>query len=235
MLLRRVAFASRAAEGETRVKGTSWLMTAALAIALALAGCGDASDQLNSEDAGKRLEAIHHLAGQGDAASVARLGQATEHEDPWTAREAVWALARAPHPSASEAIHRVLKTDKRAEVRQMAVLALGRRCENNSRQVLREVARTDPDGAVRAEAAAAVGMVGTLDDVALLADVAATDADPTVQSRAVAAAGALLGITFHYDTKAPEAERRKMLETIRSIAPTMAQRLREAMAQEGTP
>ncbi|MGB2613363.1 MAG: HEAT repeat domain-containing protein [Phycisphaerae bacterium] len=175
------------------------------------------------------------IAGQGGTASVASLEKATEHEDPWTAREAAWALARVPHPSASEALHRVLKTDKRAEVRQIAALALGRRCENNSRQVLREVARTDPDGEVRAEAVAAVGMVGTLEDVALLAEVAATDADPIVQSRAVAAAGALLGITFHYDTKASEAERRKMLETIRSIAPTMAQRLREAMAQEGTP
>ena len=202
------------------------------AAAILIAGCSNPSDQLDSQDAAKRFEAIHYLGGHGDAASVARLGQATEHKDPRTAREAVWALGRAADASASEALHRVLKTDKRAEVRQVAVMALRRRLESDSRQVLRDVARTDPDGAVRAEAAAAVGAVGTLDDVPFLADLAAADPSVPVQSRAVGAIETLTGYRFPYDSRASEEQRRAALERLKEDACRIAAFQRRFAQQE---
>ena len=196
-------------------------------LGLAASGCSDPGGRLNSTDANERFEAIRDLEQQGSEEAVARLAKAATHEDTGTAIEAIWALSRVNSKRAARDLSKVATSERRAQVRQVAMMALARRNEPVSRETAVRVLQSDSDPSVRGEAAAALGRVGTLDDVKLLAETAATDGSAVVEGRSVAAVERLLHVRFRYDPGASADERREVLERVRRLAPEIAEKCKQ--------
>lgn len=191
-------------------------------------GCSDPSEQLDSPDALKRLEAIRALEKRGDSAAAEGLAKAAGHEDAMTARAAVLALSAIDHPSAQAALKEVVAGDPRGSVRALAVFALARARDPAARkeaaEVMRRVVRGDQAAMVRAEAAGALGKVGSVEDVDLLVEVTGMDRSKMVISRAAGAVDRLLGVKFRYDPTAPREKREERLRVIREVAPAIARK-----------
>ena len=216
-----------------------WLVAAVGAVAIWAGGCSDTDSKLSSEDPTDRMEALRRLAASNSDKAVAKIVEATEHADPGTAREAVWALARSGRARAQEALAEVAGGAKRPKVREAAVMALGEQHTPASVEALRKVLRSERDGHVRAEAAAALGKVGDLDDVALLVDVASSADSVGVESAAVGSIQRLLTVDFQYQASDPVEKRRETLDRIRQQAPGFVafmkrvRATRERLAAEG--
>ena len=192
-------------------------------------GCSDPSEQLDSPDALKRIEAIRALGKQGGSAAAEGLAKAAGHEDAMTARAAVLALSSINHPSARAALKEVVASDPRGSVRALGVMALARAARDaaarkEAAEVMRRVVRGDQAEMVRAEAAGALGKVGSVEDVDLLVEVTGMDRSKMVISRAAGAVDRLLGVKFRYDPSAPRKKREERLRVIREVAPAIARK-----------
>ncbi len=192
-------------------------------------GCSDPSEQLDSPDALKRLEAIRALEKQGGSAAAEGLAKAAGHEDAMTARAAVLALSAINHPSALASLKEVVASDPRGSVRALGVVALARAARDaaarkEAAEVMRRVVRGDQAAMVRAEAAGALGKVGSVEDVDLLVEVTGMDRSKVVISRAAGAVDRLLGVKFRYDPTAPREKREERLRVIREVAPAIARK-----------
>ncbi len=203
---------------------TAWAGLAAAGVLL-VAGCGP--------DATEETRKLRHVRDLGKDEAVEELAQVVNDENEALAIEAVVSLGRAGRSERRRAARRVLYSvadkDERPRVRQAAVRAISRAPTPDegprSRQVLRRLAQVDPAPRVRAEACDALGEVGTLEDVEFLVGVATgPNQELIVESRAVAAVEGLLDITFNYDSRAADSERRAALRRIKELAPAIARK-----------
>ena len=198
-----------------------------------VAGCGDSTDKLKSDDSATCVQGLRELAKSSRDEAVQKVAETVGHRDEVVAAEAVRALGQIRRPRAAEALKQVASAERRGVVRQEAVIQLGRRPDANSLEVLRQVVETDPDPRVRAAAATSLARLGSLTDVPLLVKVAENDDDLVVQSRAVGAVESLSGLKFGYDSKAPVDERKRALERMRGVAATAAAVLIEERKKQG--
>jgi HEAT repeat protein len=204
-----------------------WAWVLALAAVVA-AGCSESSaEKVQSSDQNKRLEGLRELSKERSEAALSAARAAIAHQDTTTAQAAVRAMGRMASDEAPAVLEKVVREDRRPEVRSEAALAISGARGPDLVATLRKVIQTDPSPQVRAAAAISLGRLGSLDDTEFLLDAAARDADPEVQRQAVGALQRILGIGFTFDARAPEDVRRLTLDRIRDAALIRARVLRE--------
>jgi len=197
-------------------------------VTLALAGCSDPSDNLDTSDREACIEALRQCAAGASDEVIDRVAEIAGHDDTLLAAEAVRALGRMRVPRAVDVLCEVASgaRGRRDAIRQEAVTQLGRQESPKALAVLRQVVKMDPDPRVRVAAITSLAWQRSLEDVPLLVQVAETESDPVVQARAVGAVEGLVSLKFGYEPSAPPEERQEALRRMRSLALTAARSVR---------
>ncbi len=196
---------------------------------VALTGCSDPSDNLNSSDRDVCREALWACASSSSDEVVESVAQVVASDDTMLAVEAVRTLGRMRTGRAVEVLGEVASgaRDKRDAIRQEAVVQLGRQHGPEVLKVLRQVVKVDHDPRVRVAAVTSLSWHESLQDVPLLVEVAETETDPVVQARAVGAVEKLVSLRFGYDPAASAEERQKAIVRMRRKALTAARSIYE--------